>query len=173
MTAIQSITTATTSLYEQDFHLWLQTNINLLKEGNFAEIDLENLLEELESMGKSDKNSLKSNLKILLMHLLKYKYQTKKRTNSWLYTIREHRQRLRDTFKTSPSLYRFFEDIFNESYQDARELAADETGLSIQIFPPESPFSKEEVLNPDFLPADEGSEGGQKPGFFSADHEDL
>jgi hypothetical protein len=160
MTAIQSSTTATTSLYEQDFYLWLQTNINLLKEGNFAEIDLENLLEELESMGRSDKNALKSNLKILLMHLLKYKYQNKKRTNSWLYTIREHRQRLRDTFKTSPSLSRFFVDIFNESYQDARELAADETGLSIQIFPPESPFSKEEVLNPDFLPADEGSETG-------------
>ncbi len=55
MTAIQSITTATTSLYEQDFYLWLQTNINLLKEGNFAELDLENLLEELESMGKAIK----------------------------------------------------------------------------------------------------------------------
>ncbi len=152
MTTIQSMTTAITSLYEQDFYLWLQTTINLLKEGKLAEIDLENLLEELESMGRSEKNALKSNLKVLLMHLLKYKYQSQKRTNSWLYTIREHRQRLRDTFKTSPSLYRFFEEIFNESYQDARELAADETGLSIKIFPPESPFTVEEVLNPDFLP---------------------
>lgn len=159
MTNIQSITSAITSLYEQDFYLWLQTNINLLKEGKLAEIDLENLLEELESMGKSDKNALKSNLKILLMHLLKYKYQPEKRTNSWRYTIIEHRQRLRDTFKTSPSLYRFFEEIFNESYQDARELAAAETGLSIKIFPPESPFTVEEVLNADFLPAEsDGSE---------------
>ncbi len=89
------------------------------------------------------------------MQLLKYKYQNQKRTNSWNYTIIEHRQRLRNTFKTSPSLYHFFEDIFNESYQDARELAAGGTGLSIQIFPPESPFTTEEVLNPDFLPADE------------------
>jgi hypothetical protein len=154
MSNIQSITTAITSLYEQDFYLWLQTNINLLKEGKFAEIDLENLLEELESMGRSDKNALKSNLKILLMHLLKYKYQPEKRTNSWRYNIIEHRQRLRDTFKTSPSLYRFFEEIFNEAYQDARELAAGETGLSIKIFPPESPFTVEEVLNPDFLPSE-------------------
>ena len=154
MKTIQSITTATTSLYEQDFYLWLQTNIKLLKQGKFAEIDLENLLEELESMGRSEKNALKSNLRVLLMHLLKYKYQSDRRTNSWIYTIREHRKRIRDTFKTSPSLYCFFEDIFNESYQDARELAADETGLSIQIFPPESPFTREEVLNPDFLPAD-------------------
>ncbi|MEZ2302876.1 MAG: DUF29 domain-containing protein, partial [Microcoleus sp.] len=69
-------------------------------------------------------------------------------------TIIEHRIRLGDTFKTSPSLYRFFEDIFNESYQNARKLAAGETGLSIAIFPPESPFTGEEVLNPDFLPPD-------------------
>ncbi|CAD5964604.1 DUF29 domain-containing protein [Planktothrix agardhii 1029] len=154
MTTIQSTTTAITSLYDRDFYLWLQTTINILKEGKFAEVDLENLLEELESMGRSDKNALKSNLKVLLMHLLKYKYQPEKLTNSWVYTIREHRQRLRDTFKTSPSLYRFFEDIFNESYQDARELAADETGLSINLFPTESPFTVEEVLNPDFLPSE-------------------
>jgi|AGSF01.1.fsa_nt_gi Domain of unknown function DUF29. len=61
MTTIQSMTTGITSLYERDFYLWLQTNINLLKEGKFSEIDLENLLEELESMGRSDKNALKSN----------------------------------------------------------------------------------------------------------------
>lgn len=154
MTTIQSITTAITSLYEQDFYLWLQTTINLLKEGKFAEIDLENLLEELESMGRSEKNALTSNFRVLLMHLLKYKYQPEKRTNSWRYIIVEHRILLRDTFKTSPSLYPFFEDIFNESYQDARELAAGETGFSIEIFPPESPFTREEVLHPDFLPTE-------------------
>ncbi len=154
MTNIQSTTTAITSLYEQDFYLWLQTNINLLKEGKFGEIDLENLIEELESMGRSDKNALKSNLRVLLMHLLKYKYQPDKRSNSWNYTIIEHRIRLEDAFKTSPSLYRFFEEIFNESYQNARKLAAAETGLSIEIFPLESPFTVEEVLNADFLPAE-------------------
>ncbi|VXD13634.1 conserved hypothetical protein [Planktothrix serta PCC 8927] len=152
MTTIQSM--AIKSLYEQDFYEWLQTNISLLKERNFADIDLENILEELESMGRSEKNALKSNLRILVMHLLKYKYQPQKRTNSWVYTIIEHRQRLRDTFKTSPSLYRFFEEIFNESYEDARKLAAGETGLSINEFPPESPFTVEEVLNPDFLPSE-------------------
>lgn len=152
MTTIQSMTIK--SLYEQDFYEWLQTNISLLKEEKFAEIDLENILEELESMGRSEKNALKSNLRILLMHLLKYKYQPEKRTNSWRYTITEHRQRLQDTFKTSPSLYRFFEEIFNESYQNARKLASDETGLSINEFPPESPFTLEEVLNPDFLPSE-------------------
>lgn len=154
MTNVQSIT-AIKSLYEQDLCLWLETNINLLKEGKFTEIDLENLLEELESMVKHEKNALKINLRVLLMHLLKYKYQSeKRRTSSWLYTIREHRIRLRDTCKISPSFYDFIEEVFNESYQDARELAAGETGLSIKIFPPESPFTVEEVLNSDFLPSD-------------------
>lgn len=154
MTNIQSMTISIKSLYEQDLCLWLETNVNLLKEGKFAEIDLENLLEELESMVRSEKNALKSNLRVLLMHLLKYKYQQEKRTNSWVYTIREHRIRLRDTCKTSPSLYDFIEEVFNECYQDAKELAAGETGLSIKIFPLKSPFTVEEVLNPDFLPSD-------------------
>jgi Domain of unknown function DUF29 len=111
-----------------------------------------NLIEELEAMGRSEKSAIESNLRILLMHLLKYKYQSEKRTNSWLFTIREHRQRLRDDFKNSPSLKRYFLDIFPECYQDARELAADETGLSINTFPIESPFSQEDTLNPDYLP---------------------
>ena len=142
------------TLYDQDYYLWIDKTVEQLSHHQFQEIDLQNLIAELESMGRSEKRSVQSNLTVLLMHLLKYKYQSEKRTNSWRYIILEHRQRLRDTFKTSPSLYRFFEDIFNESYQDARELAADETGLSINLFPPESPFTVEEVLNPNFLPPD-------------------
>ena len=142
------------SLYQQDYYLWIEQTIELLQEQKFNEVDIANLIEEIKDRGKSEKRAITSNLKILLMHLLKYKYQPEKRTNSWRYIILEHRQRLRDTFKTSPSLYRFFEDIFNESYQDARELAAGETGLSINLFPTESPFTVEEVLNPDFLPSE-------------------
>ena len=108
--------------------------------------------EELEAMGRSQKSAIESNLRILLMHLLKYKYQSDKRTNSWLFTIREHRKRLRNDFKNSPSLKRYFLEVFPECYQDARELAADETGLSINTFPIESPFSQEDTLNPDYLP---------------------
>ena len=103
-------------------------------------------------MVRSEKKAIRSNLRILLMHLLKYKYQSEKRTNSWLFTIREHRKRLRDDFKNSPSLKRYFREVFEECYQDARELAADETGLTIDTFPVESPFSQEETLNPDYLP---------------------
>lgn len=140
------------SLYEEDYHLWLMNTIHQLKQGKLAEVDMVNLIEELEAMVRSEKKAITSNLRILLMHLLKYKYQSEKRTNSWLFTIREHRKRLRDDFKNSPSLKRYFLDVFEECYQDARELAADETGLTIDTFPVESPFSQEETLNPDYLP---------------------
>ncbi|MFM6192228.1 MAG: DUF29 domain-containing protein [Planktothrix sp.] len=140
------------SLYEEDYHLWLMNTIHQLQQGKLAEVDLINLIEELEAMVRSEKKAIRSNLRILLMHLLKYKYQSEKRTNSWLFTIREHRKRLRDDFKNSPSLKRYFREVFEECYQDARELAADETGLTIDTFPVESPFSQEETLNPDYLP---------------------
>jgi hypothetical protein len=126
--------------------------IHQLQHGKLPEVDMVNLIEELEAMGRSEKSAIESNLRILLMHLLKYKYQSEKRTNSWLFTIREHRKRLRNDFKNSPSLKRYFLEVFQECYQDARELAADETGLSINTFPVESPFSQEDTLNPDYLP---------------------
>lgn len=142
----------TSSLYEEDYHLWLMNTIHQLQHGKLAEVDKINLIEELEAMGRSEKSAIESNLRVLLMHLLKYKYQSEKQTNSWRFTIREHRLRLKKSFKVSPSLKRYFFEVFAECYQDARELAADETGLLIDNFPVECPFSQEETLNQDYLP---------------------
>jgi hypothetical protein len=151
MTTQLSSTVNTANLYDRDYYLWLTHTAQLIKEGKFSEVDAVNLIEEIEDMGRSEKRAVKSNLIIVLLHLLKYKYQPAKKTNSWKSSIREHRRRLRDDFKTSPSLKRYFEEVMAECYQDARELAADETGLSLDTFPTESPFSTSEVLNPDFL----------------------
>ncbi|MFM2063375.1 MAG: hypothetical protein RLZZ507_3045 [Cyanobacteriota bacterium] len=152
MTAPQPTVTTNSNLYEQDFYLWIETTAKQLKAGKFAEIDLENLIEEIESMGRNEKHALESNLVILLMHLLKYKYQPEKRTNSWKATIREHRRRLTRSFKESPSLKTYFQEVFMECYQDARQQASDETGLLLDMFPVESPFNTDECLNQDFLP---------------------
>lgn len=142
----------TQELYEQDFNLWLEKTIQSLRDGKLLEVDYANLIEELESMGRSEKNALKSNLRILLLHLLKYKYQPQKRTNSWRYSITEHRQRIRDSLETSPSLKPFLTEVVYKCYQDAIRLASDETGLSRSIFPEDCPFSLEEILDLDYLP---------------------
>jgi predicted DNA-binding ribbon-helix-helix protein len=140
------------SLYEQDYLLWIETTLNQLRQGRLTELDLTNLIEEIEDMGNSQKLALESNLRVLLMHLLKWKYQPERRTNSWKYTIVEHRKRIIKSFKTSPSLKRYFEQVFAECYQDAVDLASAETGLLAATFPDQSPFSQEDVININYLP---------------------
>jgi Domain of unknown function DUF29 len=152
MTTPQPTKPLNSLLYDQDFYLWIQTTAKQLKEGNFAEVDLDNLIEEIECMGKSEKRALESNLVVLLMHLLKFKYQADKRTQSWLSTIFEHRRRLKKSLQDSPSLKTYFSEAFMECYQDARKQAAIETGLPLATFPVESFFSEVECLDEDFLP---------------------
>jgi len=139
-------------LYEQDFYLWLEQTVQLLSENRLSEIDRENLIEEISDMGNSQKHSLESNLEIILMHLLKYKYQPEKRTNSWRSTLFEHRRRLHKTFKTSPSLKRHFADEFDDCYGAARKLAAIETEIPLDRFPITSPFTASQVLDENYLP---------------------
>jgi hypothetical protein len=146
--------TNTANLYDRDYHLWLLCTAQLIKEGKFSEVDAANLVEEIEDMGRNEQRSVESNLVVVLLHLLKYKYQPEKRTNSWKASIREHRRRLRKAFSDSPSLKRHFEEVFDECYQDGREQAVDETGLAIDTFPSVSPFTASETLNPDYLPED-------------------
>ncbi|AFY73752.1 protein of unknown function DUF29 [Synechococcus sp. PCC 7502] len=141
-----------TSLYNLDYQQWLETTIINLSDRNFGQINLEDLVAELESMGKSEKSALESNLVILLMHLLKYKYQPQKQSDSWRRSIVEHRRRILISFKHSPSLKKYFEQVFDECYIDARQDAKTETQLPLVTFPEVCDFSKEQVLDPDFLP---------------------
>jgi hypothetical protein len=140
------------SLYDSDFAIWIETTVELLKEQQFEQIDLGNLIEEIESMGKSERSAIRNNLIVVLLHLLKWRYQSEKRTNSWKSSIFEHRLRLEDDFTDSPSLRRYYLEVFAKSYQNARKLAAIETGLDLRAFPVESPFTPEQALDPEFLP---------------------
>ncbi|MDJ0688719.1 MAG: DUF29 domain-containing protein [Xenococcaceae cyanobacterium MO_188.B32] len=108
--------------------------------------------ENVESMGRSEKSALVSNLQIVLMHLLKHKYQPDKRSNSWLFNIFEHRDRVLEAFEVSPSLKLYFREVFPKCYAKARKKASLETGLPISTFPTESPFTPEETLDPEYLP---------------------
>ena len=68
-------------LYEQDYYRWLTQTADLLKSKEFTKLDLENLIEEIESLGKSEKRAIKSNLIVVILHLLKWQYQSQKRSN--------------------------------------------------------------------------------------------
>jgi len=133
-------------LYQTDYYQWLIKTAKQLRSHQSHHLDWENLLTEIEDMGKSEKRALRSNLRILLMHLLKRSYQPKKATRSWDLTIVEHRKRIQDTLQGSPSLKPYFTEILETCYQDAIELAVAETGLSPKTFPETCPFTIEEIL---------------------------
>jgi hypothetical protein len=146
MTTHQPTVITNYNLYDQDFYLWIETISKQLKAGKFAEIDLANLIEEIESMGKSEKRELKSRLIVLLMHLLKWQYQPEKRSESWRSTITEQRICIELLLEDSPSLQPLFIEIFADCYEKARLKASEETGIKLNFFPKESPFSLEETL---------------------------
>lgn len=123
------------NLYEQDFYLWTQTIAQQLKENNFNEIDIPNLIEEIESMGRSEKRELKNRLIVLLMHLLKWQYQPEKRSESWRSTISAQRICIETLLEDSPSLQPLLTEVFEDCYQKARFKASDETGIKLNFFP--------------------------------------
>ena len=146
------LATQLTTLYEQDYHHWLLITAELLKAGKLIELDIEHLIEEIEDLGKSQRQALKSNLRILLMHLLKWHYQSELRSGSWRSTIREHRERLEDILEDSPSLKNYYLEILPQCYEKALSAAADETGLNINIFPTNCEYTPEQVLDSQFWP---------------------
>ncbi|MGL5033861.1 MAG: DUF29 domain-containing protein, partial [Microcystaceae cyanobacterium] len=123
-----------------------------LKEGNFQDLDLANLIEEIESMGRRDKREVCSRMKVLLMHLLKWKYQPEKRTTSWISTINEQRDQINVILKDSPSLKPYLRQEFADCYQTARVNASEETDLALEVFPKDCPFTQEQILKTGFRP---------------------
>lgn len=134
-TQLQSTKINQNNLYDTDFYLWIETTTKQLREKQFNQLDLANLIQEIEDMGKQAKHALKSNLVVVLMHLLKYQYQPEKRTRSWLLSIFEHRRRINESLEDSPSLKNYYQEVFNKCYQNARKEASIETGLKLNIFP--------------------------------------
>jgi len=144
-------------LYEQDFYAWVEQTAELLKSRNWEILDLENLIEEVVDLGKSQQRALQSALRLILSHLLKWKYQPEKRSNSWQITITRERLNLDELFIESPSLRRFLNDgkWINTTYQRARKEAMVETSLSEDNFPIVCPFVVDDILNLDFYPHSE------------------
>lgn len=138
-------------LYETDYLKWIETTVEKLQVQDYSNIDWKNLIEEIEDMGWSKRRSLKSNLIVVLTHLLKWQYQPNFRSGSWS-SIVEHRRRSREALKDSPSLKPYFEEVFAECYSNAVEQASAETGLSVEIFPQLCPYTSAEVLDSNFLP---------------------
>lgn len=140
------------TLYNSDFYAWTQTQAKTLKAGIWDALDIENLVEEIETLGRQERQELQNRLGILLGHLLKWQYQPGNRSNSWRSTLREQRRRIDQLLADSPSLKPFLPEALARAYQDGLDLAVRETGLSYDAFPEDCPYLFTQVFTPDFLP---------------------
>jgi hypothetical protein len=138
--------------YEDDFALWMEHQTQLLREGAFQQLDLENLLEELEGAVANRRVELKSRLRVLIMHLLKCEFQPSRKGSSWIATIDTQRSEIELLLEESPSFRRLLGEFANGRYPSASRAAARETRLPLSAFPPELPYSVDQLLDEDFIP---------------------
>ena len=142
------------NLYETDFYAWTQEQAILLRSQKWSHIDLPNLIEEIESLGKQQRQELRNRLSVLIGHLLKWQYQPQHRSRSWLATIRVQRRDTIRLLKDNPSLQPYLEDALPEAYENAKDSAMGETDLPEQAFPIACPYSLSEILADRFYPGE-------------------
>ena len=140
------------ALYDQDFYAWSNQQVALLRAGKLAQADIELIAEEIESMGKTEKRELISRLTVLLLHLLKWRFQPAKRVPGWEASIRVQRNRLADHLDDNPSLKPLLPTALSAAYRDAVLEAVAETGLPASTFPEKCPWSFEQALDAGFWP---------------------
>ncbi|HBC42834.1 MAG TPA: DUF29 domain-containing protein [Pseudanabaena sp.] len=138
--------------YEQDFYAWTQKQAQLLRLGDLQALDLENLAEEIESLGKQQKQELRNRFGVLIGHLLKWQYQPQLRGKSWKITIDLQRDEISELVTENPSLKPYLEEAIAKSYKQAIALVVKETPLDKHDLPSQCPYDFAQVLDQDFYP---------------------
>ncbi len=139
-------------LYERDYYTWTLEQARALRERRAEALDWDGLAEEVEDLGRSEVRELESRLEVLLVHLLKWRYQPKRRSTSWRLTIREQRQRVARVIDQNPGLKRTLAESVRAAFLLARLVAARETRLTERTFPPDCPWSFEQLMDAGFWP---------------------
>ena len=148
---ITKVTEPLAELYETDETAWLDAMAELIRTGRLGDLDYPHLAEYLEDMAIRDRREVKSRLRVLLGHLLKWTYQADMRTNSWRGTITVQTDDLEDNLETSGTLRNYAESILAESYAKAVKWTVKEMGLPVATFPVECPWTLDRLLSSDLL----------------------
>jgi len=137
-------------IYSTDFSQWVEDQSKLLKNKEFNKLDIANLIEELESLGKSEKRILESYLEKWLMHMLMHKimikFQHSRHIPSLDGTIKISSHKAQKTLTENPSLRPQLKDILHDVYYSARLLASVETGFNEATFPEKCPWDLTEIF---------------------------
>lgn len=140
------------TLYDRDFYAWANEQAGLLRAGRLADADIAHIAEEIESMGKSEKRELVSRLAVLLLYLLKWRYQVARCGRSWQNSIEVQRIRLEAHLRDNPSLKSVLGEAIADAYRVARLEAETETGLDRTAFPATCPWSFDQMMAEGFRP---------------------
>lgn len=136
--------------YDEDFYTWLNEQAALLRARAFDELDVQNLAEEIEDLGKAQFNKLVSAYRLILLHMLKWDHQPTHRSRSWALSIAERRVGLADVLEMNPGLKSRRTEALARAYKAARIKAANETNLPLQSFPEECPYTRADLTDRKF-----------------------
>jgi hypothetical protein len=141
--------------YERDFDAWAQAQAAALRARDWAALDVEHLAEEVEELRKTERRAVRSQLRLLCSHSLKWHYQPEKRSESWLGTIREARRQIHEALDEMPTLAGELPALFIAAYQQGRREAAADTDVDLRTLPPQCPWALEAMCTEGWLPPDE------------------
>jgi hypothetical protein len=136
--------------YERDFYSWTFEQARLVREGRWEGVDRENVAEEIESLGREQFAKLRSAIRVLLQHMLKWDHQPERRGRSWALSIRSQRLDLEDVLEGNPGLRPRIAEAIEKAYRKARVDAAQETGINEDAFPAQCPYSWDDIVSREF-----------------------
>lgn len=142
------------NLYKTDFAAWTQQQSYLLRNQQWHQLDLPNLIEEIESLGRLERQELRHRLSILIANLLKWEFKSTQRSRNWLVTIRLQRREILKLLSENSRLKPDLEKILPEAYENARDLASSETNLPLSTFPQQCLYTLLEVMSDRFYPSE-------------------
>jgi hypothetical protein len=138
--------------YQKDFYSWTREQAELLRSGRFDELDIVNLIEEIETMGRSEKRELENRLTVLLVYLLKWQYQPTRRDRSRQLAIQEQRLEFFDALNDNAGLNHQLQTLLTCSYQKTKIRTSKETGLDTDAFPSTCSWEFVQLMDDTFLP---------------------
>jgi hypothetical protein len=141
-----------TAVYESDFLAWAREQAELARSGRINALDLPHIAEELEALGRAERNALASYFERLMLHLLKWQYQPTHRGSSWEVSIADSRNKIRRLLKSSPSLGFMIQEAVEDEWPGAVRKASIQTKRARGTFPASCPWTEAQLLDPDFLP---------------------
>jgi Domain of unknown function DUF29 len=148
-------------LHEDDFSLWVERQAAILRARRFDELDLENLIEEVEDLGRRERDMVESHIETILEHLLKLELSHATRPpRGWLVTIDKQRAKL--ARKLTTTLRNHLETALPAIYRGLRRPVArqlENEGVPLDALTPNCPYSLDQILDPDWYPAH--AQGGQ------------